>query len=132
MDKPTWIVWYAICLHWIWGATLLSTSVPLGVTAISTVVHLGIVSGHMAGVFFLLVASVAAIGACAPKPIGAIFLVPQTFVLWLAAYGALNAMFLGSFADGVIRPVSFLITDQAPAVLAAVFHTLAVIGLVKK
>lgn len=131
MDKP-WIIWYAIALHWIWGATLLSTSVPLGVTAISTVIHLGLVSGSMAGVFFLIVAAVAVIGVLAPKPVGAIFLIPQTCVLWLAAYGALHAMFRGSFADGVIRPVSFLLTDQAPAVLAAAFHTLAVIGLARK
>lgn len=127
MSKHQWIIWYAAFLHWIWGATLISTSIPLGVTAISTIINIGLVTGNTAGIFYLMIASLAAIGALAPKPAGTFFLLPQTGVLWLAAYGALLAMARGSFADGVIRPTSFLLTDQAPAVLAAIFHTAAVV-----
>lgn len=36
------------------------------------------------------------------------------------------AMISGTFADGVERPIPFLIADQAPAVLIALFHILSV------
>lgn len=122
-----WMILYAVLLHWVWGATLLSSSTPLGVTAISAILTLGIVSGTTVGLFYLLIAFLALIGIFAPRPVNTIFLLPQTIVLWIGAYGASQAMWLGVFADGVIRPRSFLIADQAPAIIAAICHTGAVV-----
>lgn len=126
--KHVWMIWYAIALHWVWGVVLLSSTAPLNITAISTIVQLGVVSSNIAGLFYLLIASIAMIGLFGPRRTSLIFLLPQTAVLWMAAYGALTAMITGTFADGVVRPVAFLVTDQAPAVLAALFHTLAVLN----
>lgn len=123
------MIWYAILLHWVWGSTLLSSAAPLNVTAISTIVQLGLVSAQSAGIFFLAIASMALIGIFAPKKVAVLYLIPQTLVLWLAAYGAIIAMISGTFADGVVRSQAFLITDQAPAVIAAVMHTLAVVDI---
>ena len=121
-----WIFLYAILLHTIWGIVLLISADPLHVTAISGIVTLGFVSAPSAGVLFLFVAFLAYIGIVAPKPAGFFFLLPQQLVLTCAAFGALESIIAGSFADGVIRSTPFLMADQSPAVLIALLHTLAV------
>lgn len=121
-----WIIWYAIVLHWIWGVSLLSSDSPLGVTAVSSIVSLGVVSSMTAGIYFLLISCLALVGLGAPKKVGVWFILPQSLTLIFSAYGAIMAMVAGRFADGVPRPASFLIADQAPAVIAAFFHLVAV------
>lgn len=120
------VVWFAICLHWVWGTLLLMTPAPQGVTAISTMVNLGMVSAPNLGMFYLLIALLAAVGLAAPKYIGYIFIAPQQIALFIAAYGAINAMQSGTFADGVIRPTAFLVADQMPIILLAVFHLICI------
>jgi hypothetical protein len=55
-------------------------------------------------------------------------MVPQQFLLFISAGGAIQAMVEGQFADGTIRSVYFLLADQSPAVLAAIGHTLAIVA----
>lgn len=121
-----WMLWYAIMLHWIWGATLLSSSAPLGITAIATVVRMGVVSAPAAGAMYLIAAAMGVVGIYMPRIERTLFLIPQTMLLWIGAYGAARAMILGQFADGIIRPSAFLVTDQAPAIIAALCYTIAV------
>lgn len=52
-------------------------------------------------------------------------LVPQQLLLYLSAGAAAHAIIVGHFADGVERPNAFLLTDQAPVVLIAFFHSWA-------
>jgi len=59
--------------------------------------------------------------------ITAIHLIPQQFVLMMSAFGAIAAIMHSTFADGVPRPRGFILADQSPAVLAAAFHTAAII-----
>jgi hypothetical protein len=127
MGIRQWMIWYAIILHWVWGVVLLTSPTALGVTAISTIVSLGIASSAGAGLLYITVASLSIIGVTAARNLGAIFLIPQTALLWLAAWGAIQAMVTGTFADGVVRDSFFLIADQSPAVVAAFFHTIGVL-----
>lgn len=124
--RNSWIIWYAICLHWLWGVLLLSSPTPLEITAIAASAHLGLASASHLGILYLTVAFLALLGLAAPRGINVIMLIPQQIILVISAFGAIRAMALGTFADGVLRPVPFLIADQAPAVLAAFFHILAV------
>ncbi len=120
------VIWYAICLHWIWGTLLLMSPTPLWVTGIATIPSLGFVDASTVGAFYLAIAFMALMGLAAPKYVGTIFLLPQQIVLVLSAYGAIHAMHTGAFADGVIRSTPFIIADQLPAVLLAVFHIISV------
>ncbi len=54
-------------------------------------------------------------------------LVPQQFVLFLSAGGALHAIILGQFADGTVRSSGFLLADQSSIIILAVFHTWAMV-----
>lgn len=132
MDTPnppsrnSWTVWYVICLHWVWGALLLSSPAPLNITAINSLTHFGFVSAPYVGILFLTVAFLAAISRATPKAVSIFFILPQQLVLFVSAIGAVSAMTTGTFADGVERPIPFLIADQAPAVLIALFHITSV------
>jgi hypothetical protein len=44
----------------------------------------------------------------------------------MSAAGAIEAMWLGQFADGVLRPTAFIAADQMYTVLAALGHTVAI------
>jgi hypothetical protein len=120
------MLWYAIALHWIWGVTLLSSNSPLGVTAIASIVDVGMASNKTAAFLYLVVSVLAAIAMWTPKWVSIPLIIPQSLMLVLSAWGAAGAMAAGSFADGVVRPQAFLVADQAPAILAAIFHTMAV------
>ena len=122
------IVWYAIIIHWIWGCMLLSSPSPLGITAISAVSKFGLVNPSQAALLYFIVSFLAMVGLMAPKWSGLVFLIPQQVVLIVSAWGAINAMVLGQFADGVIRPIPFLVADQAPAVVSAVLYLVALIA----
>jgi hypothetical protein len=54
-------------------------------------------------------------------------LLPQQLLLYVAAWGGLQAVVNGHYADGVARPYEFILTDQLPLMLLAVVHTLSLI-----
>jgi len=124
--RSIWMIWYAIILHWVWGIMLLSSNSPLNITAIHAMTQMHMSSAPVVGILYLLSALLAVVALAAPRIVGAILLIPQQLLLTVSAIGALMAMFSGSFADGVIRPIPFLVADQAPAVVAAVCHFLSV------
>jgi hypothetical protein len=55
-----------------------------------------------------------------------ILLLPQQVILMMSAAGAVEAMWLAQFADGVLRPRAFIAADQMYSVLAAIGHTMAI------
>jgi hypothetical protein len=124
--RHSWIILYATILHWIWGIMLLSSNAPINVTAISSITKVGLTSPASIGTFCLTASFLALLGMFSPKPIGAIFFIPQQLILVVSAFGAIMAMSNGSYADGVQRPVPFLIADQAPAVVGAFCHFMGV------
>jgi hypothetical protein len=61
------------------------------------------------------------------KPFAALAMIPQQFILYVIAVHVMFHMVTGTFADGTVRSSIFLITDQLPALLLAVLHTVAII-----
>ena len=55
----------------------------------------------------------------------------QQFLLFLAASSALDVVISGRFADGVVRFHAFILADQIIYLLLAIFHTWAIILLVR-
>ena len=124
-----WIIWWAIIVHFAWGILLLSDASPLGITAIHEFTLLSL-PRHVISILFIVIAAMAAWGVL-HKPkfeiTRVLFLLPQQMLLVISAVGAAKAMWLSQFADGVIRPREFLIADQIPVILTAIFHTLAIL-----
>jgi hypothetical protein len=126
--RPRIMILFAVSLHLIWGVLLWRSDAPLGVTAIEALHRytslLGL--GHYGlSVLVTTVAVLALIGTIV-HPRHFYLLMPQQIVLMMSAAGAVQAMWLGQFADEVLRPSAFIAADQMYTVLAALGHTVAI------
>ena len=127
--KTKWVIWLAISLHLLWGVLIL-TSGPI-VTQI-TAIHTSVTLFHsvrLTGCLYLLVALLSMLGLLFENRRGLslqlLLLLPQQLLLMLSALGACQVIYFSRFATGELYPRSFLIADQAPAILVALFHTCA-------
>lgn len=123
-----WIVWYAVVLHTVWGCFLLLSPAVYGPTALH-VFH-DLPRGLMAGALFS--ASGLAVWALTrrqPSLKSLAALLPQQALLTLSAYAAVAAVLVARYGDGLARPRLFILADQAPAIIAFVLHTAAVIEM---
>ena len=123
-----WIVWYAILLHFVWMALIAGSSSALFVTATDSL-------RQQCGGRWQTAAALGIVASLALFSIwrnradiwGLLTIVPQQLVMLLSAGSAIHAMWVSQFADGVVRPRAFIMTDQMPAVLAAAMHTMAIV-----
>lgn len=123
--RKSLIIVYAILLHLTWAVALLFDRAAGNATAVHTLLHF--VPDIVAVDIYVGVAGLALFGLFYRKSImKPLCLLPQQFLLMVSAGGALWAMWLGQFADGVQRSHAFLVADQAPAVIAAALHTYAI------
>jgi hypothetical protein len=125
------IIWYAIILHFVWAITLAFSPTAGYATAVHTMLEF--ISVPWAITLYGVVAFMATIGLYCRHGFGRVIaLLPQQFVLMVSAGGALWAMYLGQFADGVQRSHEFLIADQSPAVIGAILHTVAIYWIINR
>lgn len=61
-----------------------------------------------------------------------LFFLPQYLFLLLTSGSALHYIVQGSYADGVIRPWSFIFIDQLHSLLIVLFYTLAIFDFRKE
>lgn len=128
---PLMGVWFAVALHGLWALLLLFSDAPEGVTAVYALAYLfpaniglSIVLLAVAGcATYAILENQLAVGARVA------LLAPQQVALAISAAGAVRAMWLGEFADGVTRSHVFLIVDQAPAVIALFIHSATILYL---
>jgi hypothetical protein len=126
-DAPL-VVWGAIILHVVVAILLLADPAAGRSTGPAEVVQ---VLGRTGGIIGMLACSALALGAilfkAAPDLARTFALIPQQLLLYLAAWGGLQAVIAGHYADGVTRPHEFILSDQLPVMLLAVIHTLSII-----
>lgn len=119
-------VLFAIVLHLFWAVNLLIDLSPLGVNAINAL-HRFIQPPPLLIAVLIGVAILAAIGILHRSPFAVLLLIPQQAILFMSASGAVESAWLGQFADGVLRPHTFIASDQVYSVLLALCHTSAII-----
>ena len=120
------IILYAIVVHVITGIVLILNPDAGASTGPSSVVQLFFDSSLLAGVAMLIAAALAT-GAHLYRPWRSWAYWPQQLLLVVAAIGALVAVVMGNYADGVVRPTLFIATDQLPVMLMPIFHAVAII-----
>jgi hypothetical protein len=120
------IILYAIVVHVITGVVLILNPDAGASTGPSSVVQLFFDSSLFAGVAMLVAAALAA-GASLHRPWRSWAYWPQQLLLVVAAIGALVAVVMGNYADGVVRPTMFIATDQLPVMLMPIFHAIAIV-----
>lgn len=127
-QRPVLImVLFAITLHLFWASCLLIDLSPLGVNAINAL-HRFIQPPPLLIATLVSVAVLAGIGIFHRNRWAVLLLIPQQIILFMSASGALQSAWLGQFADGVMRPHTFIATDQIYSILLAVFHTVAIMA----
>lgn len=122
------IIYCAICQHILWGIALLFDPEVVNITAINEFFRLFPDPIQIAFLFFLV--AISALVGLLWRPyslLGIFLLLPQQFVLFYSATGAISAIINSAFADHVIRSRGFIFADQLPAFLLLVFHTLALL-----
>lgn len=125
------IVMYAIALHLVWAIGLIIDPSSAGATAVNSVIRL-FGEPMMSSAALILVAVAAMIGLLdSHRRRSVILLLPQQFLLYVSAFGSYLAIRNGMFPDGVVRSPWFIAVDQAPAILSAIGHTLAIVKIVR-
>jgi hypothetical protein len=124
------MVIYAIVLHLVWVGCLWLDEGVANVTAVYAIRY---VLPKPFAVMGMAVVALCAMASFAMRNrfLAAGLMVPQQMLLFVSAGGAIQAIVEGHFADGVERPWTFLLADQSPAILAAIGHTLALVGVLR-
>jgi len=121
------MVLFAIALHMSWALILMTDDSALNVNAINALhVYINLLPVLIAVIIGAAV--MAWIGLFTALPWMLLFLLPQQALLMMSGAGAIESMWLGQFADGVLRPHAFIAADQIYSVLAAIGHTVAIIS----
>lgn len=124
-------VWFAVTLHTVWACLLFVNGDARHATALYSLARLWPARIGLA----LVLLAVAACATYALLRVRAValsrilLLIPQQLVLGVSAAGAVRAMVLGHFADGIARPTAFIVADQLPAVLALFAHSATIVCL---
>lgn len=121
------MVVYAVALHLTWTGILLFDKSALTATPVAAI-YLYVHPPAFLITIIFSAAVCATVGLVARTRWVAIFLLPQQILLMMSAAGAVEAIWLGHFADGVIRSRAFLACDQIYSVLAAIGHTIAIMA----
>lgn len=127
-ERPVSImVLYVIILHFLWAVVLLLDDSALGATAISSL-YRWIPNKNILALTLIYAAILAIIGIYTKHKWIVLFLIPQQLLLCISAYGAMDAVFLAQYADGIFRPRAFIFVDQIYSLIAALAHTAAIVA----
>jgi len=127
LHRFRFIFFLAITLHLTWAVLLLSDASPAGTTPIS---QTATIFGRYWTAAVFAVVGLAALYALWRDNANPFWLIPQTAILGAATAGGLAAVASGQYADGTARPWQFILADQLPTILLALFHLIAVILVV--
>lgn len=124
------MILYVIVLHYAWAVLIFIYD---GVTAVTALAAMRYIMPRPFVMIALTVAATLSLWSlfARSKWTAVLLMVPQQFFLFVGAGGAVEAMWEGHFADGVVRPHTFLIADQIHMVLTAICHSLAMYVIVR-
>jgi 4-amino-4-deoxy-L-arabinose transferase-like glycosyltransferase len=123
---------YAIGLHLMWALLLNIDGSAANVTSIASTRYL--LPKPLTSIAMIVVAFAALYGAIweANRNRAWKWMIPQQILLMVGAMGAVEAVWDGQFADGVVRSRSFIAADQWDMVWATILHTLAMASIARE
>ena len=127
------IILFAITQQLIVGLSLLADRESHFATSVHILHMTSQMMPHLALPLILMTgAAMAVSGFFARRKVNTLLLlIPQQLLLWLSAGGAFQAIWLGHFADGVQRSHAFILVDQCPTILIAIFHSWAMLLILR-
>ncbi len=124
------MILFATLIHYIWGIV---TILPPGeqTTGTSSVKALFGGDDVTVGVIFLIAAFCASIALCHTFErtwLNVLLVMPQQLLLLVSSIGAIECVWAGQFADGIVRSHEFILEDQAPIIILCYLHAVAIIA----
>lgn len=118
----------AVSIHISWGIVLAFDASTLDGTAVHAIYRF-FPSREAVALICVLVAMLALLGISSRSSKLVIWLlIPQQIILTFSAAGAIEAIYLGQYADGVLRPIGFIFGDQIASLWMAWWHTMAIVA----
>jgi hypothetical protein len=127
LQAGQWIIYYACTLHLLWGVLLLFGASPLMSLPLSVMAAWPVPAAAAA---MFVVSGAALLALLREREMGGVgvwLCLPQQFLLTTCAIRALTAVSQGQYADGTVRDPLFILADQGPVILTALFHTFALV-----
>lgn len=121
------MVLLAITVHLVWATILLLDESAVNATAVNALYRY-IAPPALLALAIAAAALFALTAMLARSQWTLLLLLPQQVLLMMSAAGAIEATWAAQFADGVIRSRAFIAADQLYSVLAAVWHTVAIVA----
>ena len=124
--RQPFVVCCAVSMHLTWGVlSFISPESSRATTASAFGWH-----PYLTGALMLVVGVTAFVGLFVNYRLWTIALtIPQQLVLAFSADAAITAVLHGQYADGVVRPWAFILSDQCLPIYLCLWHAVA-IGLV--
>ena len=117
----------AVCMHISWAISIAFDPSTLDGTAVHALYRV-IPSRWVVATSCAIAAAMAIAGIINRGQYGVLLMIPQQILLLFSAAGAVEAMYLMQYADGVLRPLGFIFGDQIGSVWMAVWHSVAIIA----
>ena len=128
IHRARWIILLAISQHITVAVLLMASPSVMGVSSVSLIGQ--IAGGRVAVIDALMVAAVgASYSLLVDKPHAHFFAIPQQFILFITAFGAVSVSLAGMYADGVPRPREFIAADQSIFVWLFIWHLIALLEM---
>lgn len=118
--RPQWIILYACTLQAIWGFSLFF----FGITDIAAWAAFRGIPDWFLAMVLIGSSALSYIALIKNKSIG--WLLPQQAMMMISAISCVTMVILGHYADGPEYPRIFILRDQLPEILTAIWHTCAI------
>lgn len=125
------VLWAGIVLHVVTALSLLVYELRIVPTSLGDLQ--GFLSQPILGALLLIAAGLTWWGMQQSTARRALSLFAlQQSLLTVSSISAVTAIISGHYADGVARPMAFILVDQLPMVMIAVLHSFAVVSFARK
>lgn len=122
----------AVALHFSWAISIVLDYHTLDSTPVHAI-YKWLPYNHAVALLCFSVAVAAFFGAVSNSVKWALaLLIPQQIVLLFSMAGVLEAFYLSQSADGIIRPIGFIVGNQIGLVWVCVMHTFAIFSHVAR
>lgn len=125
--RQKWIVWYACFLHLLWAGLLLVQPAAINATPLHMLWRVLDHDTVLVAIVLGAVAVLALQGSILRVRHRWALLLPQQLILLVSAGGSIQAAWLHHYADFTPRSWEFILSDQAPVILAAILYTAAIV-----
>ncbi len=133
------IILSVVALQYVWAAALILDPAALNVTSIHSLLLQHYDAKPIASTFYrillatilLFTSTLSIVGFFQRHKLYTILaIIPQQFIMCFVSVGLLYYIWLGQFADGVVRTPIFLLADQVAPIFLTIFHTWALILII--